>query len=168
MTGGGFIGCITSFCNGTASGNVKAVLESVSIPNGFVKNYGQWLTAQQQVLTSQVDAAQDELSIVMGTKLAQPGCLPRVYLLALRHATGRFFGLLVLMGLLGLFGLSGPFLRLLGPLLGLLGSVSPARGTLLPFPPHFLAGAPFGSFPEPCLVGPLLCPALFVVVQPHG
>ena len=68
MTGGGFIGCISSFCNGTASGNVKAVLEGVSIPNGFAKNYGQLLTAQQQALTAQVDAAQDELSIVMGTK----------------------------------------------------------------------------------------------------
>lgn len=57
MTGGGFIGCIASFCNGTASGNVKAVLEGVSIPNGFAQNYGQSLTAQE-------DAAKKELKTV--------------------------------------------------------------------------------------------------------
>lgn len=68
MTGGGLLGCISSFCNGTASGNVKAVLEGVSIPNGFAKNYGQLLTSQQRSLVSQVDAAQEELGLLMGSQ----------------------------------------------------------------------------------------------------
>ncbi len=63
--GGGVINCIQSLCDGTASANIKAVIGGISVPDGFVKNYGDLLSAQERVLLSQMQEAKSSLAALV-------------------------------------------------------------------------------------------------------